>query len=63
MIKTNFVEWAKHYNVLLSRKYYEFCYLFPEDEEPMYGDFVRFVWSNTTKTYNHVTCKYEAKLN
>ena len=63
MSKTNFVEWVKHYNSILTTKYYEFCTLFPEGEEPMYGDFVSFVWSNTSKNYNHITCKYEAKIN
>ena len=63
MAYTNFQEWAVFYADLLSKKYYDFCNLFPRGEEPNYSEFIHFVWVNTSKVKNHYTGKIEAKIN
>lgn len=59
MESNNFTNWCISYEVILKRKYKEFCYLFSEEVVPDYNTFVNFVWLNTHKYKNiHTHKKY-----
>ena len=61
-MKTNFSDWSlKYFNVLLTY-YYQFCYLFPEGEEPDFNQFLIHCFRNTKQTYDPLTKTYKAPL-
>ena len=60
--KTNFVDWAVHYEPVLYPYYLDFIQMFPKNEEPTLKDFMKHCFVNTKQYYNQSKMIYEAKI-
>ena len=60
--KTNFVDWAVHYQPVLHPYYLDFIQMFPKGKEPSLKQFMKHCFVNTKQYYNYRKRRYEARI-